>query len=164
MNVYNNNQMNNSDQILVGKIVAPQGIRGDVRVQTYTAHPNDLQKLVLYSPGIADGAFHFIRQLKPGSSMIVAHIDGTNDRNAAELLRGVELFINRADLPVLPDGEYYHADLIGMRVVRDGLTIGVVDNIQNYGGGDILELDNGDMIAFGRVNVDLQNRVIYINE
>ena len=161
MNVYNNNQMNNSDQILVGKIVAPQGIRGDVRVQTYTAHPNDLQKLVLYSPGIADGAFHFVRQLKPGSSMIVAHIDGTNDRNAAELLRGVELFINRDDLPRLPDGEYYHTDLIGMRVVRDGVQIGVVDNVQNYGGGDILELDNGDLIAFNSVDVDIENKTIY---
>lgn len=94
--------------------------------------------------------------------MIIAHIDGIDDRNAAELLRGIELFINRDDLPALPDGEFYQADLIGMHVIRSGLTIGVVDNIQNYGAGDILELDNGDLVSFVGATVDLENKIIYI--
>ena len=149
-----------SDKILVGKIVAPQGIRGEVRVQTYTQTPTDLKALKLYSDKLADGAFHFVRQLNPQSTVVIAKIDGVNDRNAAELLRGVELFINRSDLPDLKDGEYYQADLIGMRVIRDGIELGVVDNIQNYGGGDILELDNGDLVSFTGAQVDTEQKLI----
>lgn len=152
--------MSDNKQILVGKIVAPQGIRGEVRVQTYTENPTDMKQLTIHSPRLSDGAFHFVRAI-PSSSVIIARIDGINNRNAADLLRGVELFINRDDLPRLPDGEYYHTDLIGMRVVRDGVQIGVVDNVQNYGGGDILELDNGDLIAFNSVDVDIENKTIY---
>lgn len=151
-----------SDKILVGKIVAPQGIRGEVRVQTYTQTPTDLKTLKLYSDKLADGAFHFVRQLNPQSTVIIAKIDGVNDRNAAELLRGVDLFINRSDLPDLKDGEYYQADLIGMKVVRDGVELGVVDNIQNYGAGDILELDNGEMIAFNGALVDIEQKIIKV--
>ena len=154
--------MENKEKILVGKIVAPQGIRGEVRVQTYTQKPTDLKTLKLYSDKLSDNSFHFVRQLKPQSTVIIAKIDGVNDRNAAELLRGVELFINRSDLPELKDGEYYQADLIGMRVIRGGIELGVVDNIQNYGGGGILELDNGDLVSFTGATVDLDNKVINV--
>lgn len=152
--------MKELNKILVGKIVAPQGIRGEVRVQTYTQNPTDLKTLKLYSDNLADNSFHFVRQLNPKSTVVIAKIDGVNDRNAAELLRGIELFIDRADLPELKDGEYYQADLIGMKVVRNDLVLGVVDNIQNYGGGDILELDNGDLISFVGADVDLKNKII----
>lgn len=155
--------MADNKKILVGKIVAPQGIRGEVRVNTYTATPGDMRDLQISSARFADGAFHFVRVV-PSTNVVVARIDGVKDRNAAELLRGTDLFINRDDLPALPDGEYYHTDLIGARVVRDGVPVGVVDNIQNYGGGDILELDNGDLIAFNRVDVDLENKTIYIRD
>ena len=151
-----------SDKILVGKIVAPQGIRGEVRVQTYTQTPTDLKTLKLYSDKLSDNSFHFVRQLNPQSTLIIAKIDGVNDRNAAELLRGVELFINRSDLPELKEGEYYQADLIGMRVIRGGIELGVVDNIQNFGAGDIIELDNGDMVSFVGATVDMKNNVILV--
>ena len=151
--------MSDNKKILVGKIVAPQGIRGEVRVQTYTQIPSDLKTLKVHGDKLTDGSFHFVRAL-PSSSVIIARIDGVNDRNAAELLRNTELFINRADLPKLKDGEYYQCDLIGMRVIRDGITIGFVDNIQNYGGGDILELDNGSMVSFAGAKVDITNKVI----
>ena len=154
--------MTDNKKILVGKIVAPQGIRGEVRVQTYTATPTDMKTLPVYSPKLAAGAFHFVRPLNPTSSVIVARIDGVNDRNAAEQLRGVELFINRDDLPELADGEYYQTDLIGMRVVRGGLVIGVVDDIQNYGGGDILELDSGEMVSFVGATVDVKSKTITV--
>ena len=152
--------MENKEKILVGKIVAPQGIRGEVRVQTYTQTPTDLKTLKLYSDKLSDNSFHFVRQLNPQSTVVIAKIDGVNDRNAAELLRGVELFINRSDLPELKDGEYYQADLIGMRVIRGGIELGVVDNIQNYGGGDILELDNGDLVSFTGAQVDTEQKLI----
>ena len=148
-------------QILVGKIVAPQGIRGEVRVQTFTDTPADFQKLNVKSSKFNDGDFKFVRTV-PNSTVIIAKVNGINDRYAAETLRGTELYIERDALPDLKENEYYQADLIGFDVVRNGKKIGIVDCFQNYGAGDIIELDNGDMISFIGANVDIQNKVIYV--
>lgn len=153
--------MADTNKILVGKIVAPQGLRGEVRVQTFTQSPMDFRNLSVFGNGIQVGDLKFVRLLNPTSSVVIAKVAGANDRNAAEALRGTELFINRESLPDLKDGEYYQADLIGMQVVCDGNLLGVVDNIQNYGAGDILELDNGELVSFIGAEVDLNNKVIY---
>lgn len=153
-----------TNKILVGKIVAPQGIRGEVRIQTYTQNPEDFKILKVHSEKLTDGTFHFVRRLNPTSSVVIAKIDGVADRNSAEMLRGIELFINRDELPELKDGEYYQADLIGVRVIRDGVLLGVVDNIQNYGAGDILELDNGEMLAFSNVDIKATEKTIYVKD
>lgn len=152
--------MENNKRILVGKIVAPQGIRGEVRVQTFTATPTDLQKLSVFGHNIATDAFRFVRAV-PNSNVIIARIDGVADRNAAETLRGTELFVNRGELPDAAPGEYYQADLIGMMVVRDGVELGRVECFQNFGAGDIMELDNGDMVAFRGAHVDFNQGKIY---
>ncbi|MBE6458051.1 MAG: 16S rRNA processing protein RimM [Alphaproteobacteria bacterium] len=150
----------NSKKILVGKIVAPQGIRGEVRVQTFTQSPQDMKTLQIVSDKFADGAFRFIRTI-PSSNVIIAKIDKIDDRNAAEALRGTELFVVRDTLPQLSaDDEYYQADLIGFNVVRDGSTIGTVACFQNFGAGDIIELDNGQMVSFVGATVDAENRII----
>lgn len=154
--------MADNNKILVGKIVAPQGIRGDVRVQTYTAQPDDFRKLDVISDRFAPSDFRFIRRLNPTSDVIVAHIASFDDRNAAETLRGTELFINRDALPDARDGEYYQADLIGFEVLRNGKKIGIVDCFQNFGAGDIIELDNGDMISFSDVIVEMENKKLKI--
>lgn len=148
-------------QILIGKIVAPQGVRGEVRVQTYTANPSDLRDLPVHCQKFGDGAFHFVRAV-PSSTVIIARLDGIENRNDAELLRGTDLFVYRDELPDAGDGQFYHADLIGMRVVRDDVEIGVVEDIQNYGGGDILELDNGDMVSLVGAQVDMATRTIFV--
>ena len=153
--------MNDIKRILVGKIVAPQGIRGEVRVQTFTATPADFKSLAVFGNNIVADAFHFVR-IVPNSNVIVARIDGIADRNAAEELRGTELFINRDDLPSLASGEYYQADLIGMTVVRDGVKIGSVAGFQNFGAGDIIEMDNGDMVAFRGASVDMNTKTIKV--
>ena len=157
----NKKMHDNGKQILVGKIVAPQGVRGEVRVQIYTDRPTDMKDLRVHGEKIAENAFHFVRAV-PSSSVIIARIDGVNDRNAAELLRGTELFINREDLPATKNGEYYQADLIGMRVIRDGTEIGVVAGFQNFGAGDIIELDNGEFVSFIGADVDFDNKTIKI--
>ncbi len=151
---------NNNDKILVGKIVAPQGVRGEVRVQTYTEHPTDLQKMSVTSKNLGTGAFHFVRRLNPTSNMIIARIDGVADRNAAETLRGTELFIDRDSLPELGDNEYYQTDLIGFTVLRGGKILGTLDGFQNFGAGDIMELSNGDMVSFVGAVVDLENKTV----
>ena len=93
-------------------------------------------------------------------NVIIAKIDGIDDRNVAETLRGTELFISRDDLPKLKSDEYYQSDLIGFGVVRDGKKIGVVDGFQNFGAGDIIELDNGDMVSFIGAHVDTHAHTI----
>ena len=153
--------MTDSKHILVGKIVAPQGIRGEVRVQTFTDTPVDFKKLKIKSVRFNDGDFKFVRTV-PNSNVIIAKISGTDDRNAAETLRGTELFIERDTLPDLKENEFYQADLIGFEVVRNGQKIGIVDCFQNYGAGDIIELDNGDMVSFIGADVDIQNKIIKV--
>lgn len=148
-------------KILIGKIVAPQGIRGEVRVQTFTDTPADFQKLDVKSDKFNDGDFKFVRAV-PNSSVIIAKINGVNDRNTAETLRGTELYVARDTLPQLKEDEYYQADLIGFDVVRGGQKLGVVDCFQNYGAGDIIELDNGNMVSFIGASVDMENKIIYL--
>lgn len=154
--------MNSENKILVGKIVAPQGIRGELRVQTYTARPDDFRKLNIISDRFAASDFKFVRLLNPTSSVIIARIRGIDDRNTAETLRNTELFISRDALPATHSGEYYQADLIGFDVMRADKKIGVVDCFQNFGAGDIIELDNGDMVSFIDADVDMENRIINI--
>ena len=153
--------MPSDTRILVGKIVAPQGIRGEVRVQTFTEKPSDFQKLAVFGDKIPVGALHFVRAL-PNTNVVIMRVDGFADRTAVESLRGTELFINRDDLPPTKSGEYYQSDLIGMMVVRDGVELGRIVCFQNFGAGDIMELDNGDMVSFIGANVDFEKNVINV--
>lgn len=153
--------MTENSRILVGKIVAPQGIRGEVRVQTYSDNPNDFKNFAVISDKFKVGDFKFVRAV-PNSPVIIAKINGIDNRNMAEMLRGTELFIGRDDLPQLNEDEYYQTDLIGLSVNRRGNIIGRVACIQNYGAGDILELENGDMVSFVGATVDFADKVIYI--
>ncbi len=153
--------MTEQKQILIGKIVAPQGIRGEVRVQSFAEKTTDFQKLVVKSSKFNSGDFKFVRVV-PNSNVVIAKINGIDDRNAAEALRGTELFVERDALPDLGENEYYQADLIGFDVLRNGRKIGVVDCFQNYGAGDIIELDNGEMVSFIGADVDVKNKVIIV--
>ena len=147
--------------ILVGKIVAPQGVRGEVRVQAFTENPMDFKTLDVKSNAFNDGDFKFVRAL-PSSTVVIAKIRGVDDRNMAETLRGTELFIERGALPDLDTDEFYQADLIGFAVVRGGQKIGTVECFQNYGAGDIIEMDNGQMVSFIGATVDVENKIIYV--
>lgn len=151
--------INNDKKILVGKIVAPQGIRGECRVQTFTDKPTDFKALAVFGNDIDTSKFHFVRPV-PNTNVIIARIDGVNDRNTAETLRNTELFISRDDLPKLKDGEFYQSDLIGFSVMQNGEKIGIVDGFQNFGAGDIIELDNGNMVSFHGADVDCERGVI----
>ena len=153
--------MLNNNKILVGKIVAPQGIRGEVRIQTYSDAPMDFKKFKIISDKFKAEDFKFVRTV-PNSTVIIAKVAGYDDRNAAETLRGTELFIGREDLPGLGEQEYYQTDLIGLTVNQRGNIIGRVVRIQNFGAGDILELENGDMVSFIGANVDMDAKIIYV--
>lgn len=149
--------MENTNKILVGKIVGAQGLRGELRVHTYTQNPTDFAGLKVESEKFNPGELKFVRAL-PSSVIIIAKIAGIDDRTTAETLCGTELFINRDDLPALSDGEFYHDDLIGMMVGTNKVVA-----IHNFGAGDILELDNGEMISFSGAKVDMESKKILFN-
>ena len=98
----------------------------------------------------------------PNSSVVIAHIKGFEDRTAAEALRGTELFIERDTLPATADNEYYQADLIGFNVMQNGINLGIVVGFQNYGAGDIIETDDGNMYSFKGAIVDFNNKTVTV--
>ncbi|WP_423065791.1 ribosome maturation factor RimM [Devosia sp. CN2-171] len=127
--------------LLVGRIGAAHGIKGEVRVQSFTEDP---LALVSYGPLATSKPGLTIRILaaRTTTNVLVARIEGVNDRTAAEKLNGVELFIDRALLPD-PDDEddFYHADLLGLRAqLADGTALGTVSAVPNFGAGDLLEV------------------------
>ena len=148
--------MSENSKILVGKIVAPQGLRGEVRVQTFTSDPSDIKTLKIENIDL-----QFIRSV--GTDVAICKIYGINDRNEAEKLRGTELFINRQSLPKLPQGEYYQTDLIGMKLIVSGTDSGRVVAVHNFGAGDILELESGEMVSFLGDEVDIEKGIINLN-
>lgn len=154
--------MQENDKILVGEIVAPQGVRGEVRVQTYSESPNDFRNFKILSDKFESSHFQFVRPLSPKSTVVIARIGGLNTRNDVESLRGTKLFIARDSLPKLKNNEYYQSDLIGFSVVRDNVKIGNVAGFQNFGAGDIIEMDNGDMVSFIGAGVDFDNKTVTV--
>jgi 16S rRNA processing protein RimM len=128
-------------RILVGVFGAAHGIRGEVRLKSYTADP---AAIGAYAP-LSDegGARSFaIENLRPiGKDMFVARVAGVADRSAAEALNGTELFVPRDALSAPEEEEFYYADLIGLRVEKeDGQIFGSVVAVHNFGAGDILEI------------------------
>ncbi len=138
--------MQNPVQMAV--IGAAHGIRGEVRVKTFTGDPLALGEYgPLYS---SDGRAFKVLDIRPAGNVVVVRFKGVADRNAAEALNGTALFVDRSALP--DDGEegsFYHADLIGLAVRDDGdQPVGRIVAVQNFGGGDILEVtrDGGNEV------------------
>jgi len=135
--------------VALGVITKPKGVRGRVRITSFTERSADL---VAYGP-LHDGPAGRVVELTLHETLkggvVVASIAGVSDRGAAEALRGIELHVPRSALPEAESDEYYHADLVGLEVVgADGGTIGEVAALHNFGAGDILEVSGprGDSI------------------
>ena len=130
-----------ADRIRVARIGAAHGIRGDVKLWSFTEDP---MAVASYGPlETEDGARRFeIETVRPGKNFLVARIAGVVDRDAAEKLVNLDLFVPRDRLPPIEDADtYYHADLIGMAVVdEDGTALGTVSAIHNFGAGDLIEI------------------------
>jgi 16S rRNA processing protein RimM len=127
-------------RICVAQIGAAHGTRGEVRLWSFTADPVAVKD---YGPlESEDGAAQFeIETLRPAKDHLVARLSGVHDRSQAERLTNLRLYVPRERLPQAAPEEFYHADLIGLRVEDlDGREIGTVVAIQNFGAGDLLEL------------------------
>ena len=126
--------------VALGVFGAPQGVRGEVRIKSYTRDPKEIGA---YGP-LTDGrgarfVLESVRLLK--DEMLVARLEGVANREAAAALTGVELFARREQLPPPDEDEFYYDDLVGLAAVsRDGVPLGRVVALNNYGAGDILEI------------------------
>ena len=144
--------------VCLGVISKPKGVRGQVRISSFTDQPEDLTSYGPLSDGPGGRVLDVtIREILKGG-IVVAAIAGVADRDGAEALRGVELHVPRAALPEAEGDEYYHADLIGLAVIgADGVALGAVAALHNFGAGDILEVIGGDgdsfMLPFTRETV-----------
>jgi 16S rRNA processing protein RimM len=127
--------------ILMGVFGAPQGVRGEIRVKSLTGEPGAVGA---YGPltdkgGTRAFAFESLRPLK--DEMLVARLAGVSTREAAETLKGVEIFARRDQLPPPAHDEFYYDDLVGLEAVDAvGAALGRVVSLMNYGAGDVLEI------------------------
>lgn len=130
-----------STRILMGTIGAAHGIKGEVRI---TSHTEDPEAIADYSPLSTNrpGLTITIESARLQKTVLIARLKGVRDRNEAELLNGVELYVERSQLPEIEDeDDFYHADLIGLDARLDtGVSIGAVSAIYDHGAGDILEV------------------------
>jgi 16S rRNA processing protein RimM len=126
--------------ICVARIGAAHGVRGAVKLWTFTEDPLAVKH---YGPlATKDGARQFeVTSAREAKGHLVATLKGVTTREAAERLNGVELYVARDKLPATDDDEYYHADLIGLAAVTTaGEPLGRVVAIHNFGAGDIIEI------------------------
>ena len=130
-------------RVCLGVVVGAKGLKGEVRIKSFTAEPADV---AAYGPvesedGKASWALNVVGEAK---GAVIVRLKGITDRNQADALKGVKLYVHRSKLPPAVEGTYYHADLIGMDVVlTTGETKGQVVAVLNFGGGDIIEVGDG---------------------
>jgi 16S rRNA processing protein RimM len=127
------------ERILLGRVAGAHGIRGEVLIRTFTERPEDI---ATYGPLDDGGGRTFqIEAARVTPKGVVARIAGVADRDAAEALKGAQLYVDRDRLPAPGEGRFYHADLIGLAAVDpEGRPLGEIVGVHNYGAGDLLEL------------------------
>ena len=127
--------------VTLAVIIGAHGVAGEVRLKVFA---EDLKPYKSFNSGTLT-----LKSMRPGSNGTIARIAEVNDRNAAEALRGTELTVPRSALPPLAEGEYYHADLLGLPAVStDGEALGLVVAIDNFGAGDVIEIERPDKKRF----------------
>jgi len=139
--------------VLVGAITGAHGVKGEVKVKSFTAQP---ASIAAYGPLFDESGrrrFDFSLSGKTGETgkdVLVGRIQGVDDRNAAEALKGQRLYVARTQLPEGDDpDEFYLADLIGLAVQDEaGTALGRVADVANYGAGDVLTVEGGAKGAF----------------
>ena len=129
------------DRVLSAQIGAAHGVRGEVRLKAFTEDPMSVARYGALET--EDGARRFeIEAVRPAKDMLVARLKGVSDRNAAEALKNLRLYVARAKLPKPADDEFYYADLVGLAATTaDGAAFGTVKAVHNFGAGDLLEIE-----------------------
>jgi 16S rRNA processing protein RimM len=127
-------------RIALAAVAGAHGIKGELRLKLFS---DSVLSLSRYEKLHVGGIERRLLAIRDSGKTAVARLEGIDDRSAAEALRGSLIEVDRSALPPLEEGEYYHADLIGLPAVnRDGKVIGTVAAIENYGAGDLLEIED----------------------
>lgn len=126
-------------RIALAAVAGAHGVKGELRLKLFS---HSVESLARHSHFTIGGREYALRDIKDGGKTAIARFEGISDRNAAEALRGELVEIDRAALPPLEDGEYYHSDLIGLPCEDEsGLSLGRVVAIENFGAGDVIEIE-----------------------
>ena len=130
--------------IHVATIVAAHGIKGEVKLKSFTGNRGAFAS---YGPlSSKDGRVFEIKKIRSQKEDFLCVLTNITDRNAAEALRGTELFVAREKLPAPKEGEIYLADLQGKQAVFDGNALGRIIGFQNFGAGELMELEGGMLV------------------
>ena len=126
-------------RIALAAVAGAHGVKGELRLKLFT---DSLENLKRHSTVLVGGVERKLEGLRATSSGAIARIEGVGDRSAAEALRGSLVEVERSALPPVEDGEYYHADLIGLPCFdHEDREVGTVAAVENYGAGDLLEVE-----------------------
>ena len=152
-------------RIALAAVAGAHGVKGEVRLKLFSDNAESLAAHERLYVGVTARRLITIRD---GGKTAVARFEGINDRSAAEALRGSLVEVDRSALPPLEEGEYYHADLIGLPCVdRDGHAVGTVLAVENYGAGDLLDVERQggerSLIPFRPGIADLENGQIVLD-
>ena len=132
-------------RIALAAVAGAHGVKGEVRLKLFSDSVESLSRHEKLFVGGVERRLLSIRDAK----MPVARFEGIADRSAAEALRASLIEVERSALPPLEEGEYYHADLIGLPVVTpDGDSAGIVTAVENFGAGDVLDIEKPDGKSF----------------
>jgi 16S rRNA processing protein RimM len=126
-------------RIALAAVAGAQGVKGEVRLKLFS---DSIDSLSRHDKLFVGGAERRLLSIRDNGKTAVARLEGIADRSAAESLRGSLVEVDRSALPPLEEGEYYHADLLGLQAVdREGSLVGTVAAVENYGAGDLLEIE-----------------------
>ena len=152
-------------RIALAAVAGAHGVKGELRLKLFS---DSVESLSRHQQLYVGGAERRLLAVRDSGKTAVARFEGIADRAAAEALRGSLVEVDRADLPPLEEGEYYHADLVGLPAVdQSGATIGTVVAVENYGAGDLLEIElaggKRSLIPFKPGIADLEDGKIVVD-
>jgi 16S rRNA processing protein RimM len=149
------------EKVLLARILTAHGLRGEVKILTFTEVP---ENIAVYGPlTTRDGRTFRIESLRAAKGeAVIARLSGVSDRTVAEALRGTELFVSRDQLPAPDAEEWYYSDLIGLKAQSpEGVEVGKVIAVHDFGAGDLLEIrpvsGKAILLAFTQDNVPAVN-------
>jgi 16S rRNA processing protein RimM len=152
-------------RIALAAVAGAHGIKGELRLKLFCESAESLSR---HETVYLGGSSLRLLSIRDAGKAAVARFEGVDDRSAAEALRGSLVEVDRSALPPLEGDEYYHADLIGLPAVdRDGKPVGTVVTVENYGAGDLLEIERegrkSSLIPFKDGIADLQDGRIVLD-
>ena len=132
-------------KVVIGKISAPHGVRGEVRIVPLTDFPERFENLKTVF--IEDDSKMELESVKFSNKFIIAKFKNINSRNDIEIFNGKLLMLNRSDIPSLPEGEYYNFDIIGLEVIDDkGSKLGKITEVLKTGSNDVYVVEGKKQI------------------